>query len=647
MILPWILLAANGAAEPPVAKAPPVDITSTAVSDPPFVANAEVVVTGSRVARPPDELVANVTVISRDTFDKLKPRQLSDVLRRAAGLHLDQVGGRGGTGSLYVRGADPNYTLVLVDGVRVNDPTNARGGSFDFSTLDIADVERVEIARGPYSAVYGGDALAGVINIITRRDPPGKARLALDAMGGGYDVHELSVDGSGPIGEHSWNFGASDSHEGEVTRGNRFDGQRVSGGLNFAEDTSRWRGFVTGRYSESSRAGFPDDSGGYDFADIRATEKRDADETLFGAGTDVTYGDANFALQAGYFEHDDHIDSPGVAPGIRDPFGVPPSVVDTNLTRYSATFTGTQRFADYLALAYGVDWLREAGSSDGALDFGGGFVLPTSFELTRTSWAPFAEARVTTEYGLSLQAGVRVDKPQDMGSVTSPRLRVAYKIADSGFTVAGAWGKAFKLPSMYALGHPLVGNPGLVAERGESYEIELSQVLRGGKSGWTATWFDSAYRNAIDFDSGPPPMLVNRNRVDTEGFELAGRLGVTDDWQLSATVTHARSRIAATGAELRNRPDWRAGAAAYWTPAAELKLSLSATYVGTALDSSIPTGDVRLDAYTRFDFAASWQAAKNFEAYLALENLTDQQYQEFVGFTARGILPRAGARFSF
>src|SRR6185503_3140374 len=182
---------------------------------------------------------------------------------------------------------------------------------------------------------------------------------------------------------------------------------------------------------------------------------------------------------------------------------------------------------------------------------------------------------------------------------------------------------------------------------GESYEIELSQVLRGGKSGWTATWFDSAYRNAIDFDSGPPPMLVNRNRVDTEGFELAGSFGVSEDWRLTGTVTHARSRIASSGAELRNRPDWRAGAAAYWTPAAELRLSLSATYVGTALDSSIPTGDVRLDAYTRFDFAASWQAAKNFEAYLALENLTDQQYQEFVGFTARGILPRAGARFSF
>ena len=110
-------------------------------------------------------------MLEREDFDVEKPAKLADLLRRVAGVHVDQVGGRGGTGSLYLRGADPNYTLVLVDGVRVNDPTNARGGSFDFSALDVADVERVEIARGPYSAVYGGDALAGVINIVTRRRP--------------------------------------------------------------------------------------------------------------------------------------------------------------------------------------------------------------------------------------------------------------------------------------------------------------------------------------------------------------------------------------------------------------------------------------------------------------------------------------------
>ena len=627
MNLLWMLLAANG---------------GTAAAAP----QTEIVVTGSRVATPADDLAANVTVLSREDFEAQKPRQLADILRRVAGVHIDQVGGRGGTGSLYLRGADPNYTLVLVDGVRVNDPTNARGGSFDFSTFDVADIERVEIARGPYSAVYGGDALAGVVNIVTRHAPPEKTRATLDAMGGGYDVREISFDAGGPMGAHAWNFGASDSHEGEVTRGNEFDGQRVSGGLDFGLGAST-RAFVTGRYSETAREGFPDDSGGYEFAEIRDTEHRDAEESSFGAGLNTSVGAADFALQVGYFDRDDHIDSPGVAPGIRDPFGVPPSVVDTGLRRYSATFTGTQKFSERFSVAYGVDWLREEGSSDGILDFGGGFVLPTSFELTRDSWAPFAEARVTSTFGLSMQAGVRVDQPDDESSVTSPRVRLEYEFADTGFTMAGAWGKAFKLPSMYALGHPLVGNPELVPERGESWEIEFAQTLLDGKARWNATWFEGEFRNAIDFDPGPPPMLVNRNRVDTQGVEVAGRFAIAEQWQIDATVTNVESRVASTGSQLRNRPEWRAGASAHWNPIVNLQFSAAVTYVGTSLDSSIATGDVRLDAYTRVDVSAVWQLSPRIETYLAVDNLTDQQYQEFVGNVARGIMPRAGVRFSF
>ena len=206
----WILFAANGGVALPAPQ-------------------PEIIVTGSRVATTPDDIAANVTVLKREDFDVEKPTKLADVLERVAGVHVDQVGGRGGTGSVYVRGADPNYTLVLVDGVRVNDPTNARGGSFDLSALDMADVERVEIARGPYSAVYGGDALAGVINIVTRHAPAAKGYASVDAMGGAYDTREISLNAGGPGAAGNWNMGFSDSHEGELVRGNEFASQRLSG----------------------------------------------------------------------------------------------------------------------------------------------------------------------------------------------------------------------------------------------------------------------------------------------------------------------------------------------------------------------------------------------------------------------------------
>jgi len=625
MTILWILAAANGGVALPAPQ-------------------PEIIVTGSRVATTPDEIAPNITVLERDEFDVEKPAKLADVLRRVAGVHVDQVGGRGGTGSVYVRGADPNYTLVLVDGVRVNDPTNARGGSFDLSALDIADVERVEVARGPYSAVYGGDALAGVINIVTRHAPAAKGYASLDAMGGAYDTREIALNAGGPVVGGNWDMGFSDSHEGEQVRGNEFASRRVSGTFDteFGESTTM---SFSGRFTETEREGFPDDSGGYEFADIRDVEKRDADEGVFGLGLTHRAGAATFALTLGYLDRDDHVDSPGVAPGVRDPFGVPPSIVDSNLERLTATFTGTQKFSENVSLAYGAEWQREEGASDGSLDFGGGFVLPTSFALTRNSWAPFAEVRLDSGFGLSTQVGVRVDNPDGYSSVTSPRLRVAYEFADSGFTVASAWGKAFKLPSMYALGHPLVGNPDLVPERGESYEIELSQRMLEGKARWSATYFDGEFRNAIDFDSGPPPMLVNRNRVDSNGFELAGLLGVGEQWTLDASVTNVDSRIA-SGGQLRNRPEWRAGLGAHWAPNAVLRFSAAATYVGSSFDSSIPTGDVELPAYTRVDVSAVWQLSPRFETYLAIDNLTDQQYEQFIGFEARGIAPRLGVKFS-
>ncbi len=623
-----LLAAANGAATTPVPPAQP-----------------EVVVTGSRVATSPDDLAANVTILEREYFDVEKPAKLADVLRRVAGVHVDSVGGRGGTSSLYMRGADPNYTLVLVDGVRVNDPTNARGGSFDLSTFDVADIQRVEIARGPYSAVYGGDALAGVINIVTRPAPLAKTRASLDAMAGAYDTHEFSVNAGGPAGDGNWSLGLSDTHEGEQIRGNEFESRRMSGGFN-AELGANTALTLSARYAESEREGFPDDSGGYEFAAIRDRETRDSDEALIGLGLTHRAGDSTFALALGYFDRDDHIDSPGVAPGVRDPFGLPPSLVDSSIQRFTATLTGTQRFSDFVSLAYGAEYQREEGVSDGELDFGGGFMMPTSFELTRTSWAPFAEVRLDTRFGLSTQAGVRVDKPDGESSVTSPRLRVAYDFADSGFRIAGSWGKAFKLPSLYALGHPLVGNPELAPERAESQEVEISQNFAGGKARWSATWFDGEFRNAIDFDSGPPPMLVNRNRVDTHGVELAGLVTVSETLSFDASVTNAKSRIASTGNELRNRPEWRGGLGAHWSPVSTLRFSASATYVGSSFDSSIATGDVDLDAHTRIDVSAVWKLSEKFETWFAVDNLTDEKYEQFVGFESRGIVPRAGVRFS-
>ncbi|HET9396770.1 MAG TPA: TonB-dependent receptor, partial [Nitrospiraceae bacterium] len=178
------------------------------------------------------------------------------------------------------------------------------------------------------------------------------------------------------------------------------------------------------------------------------------------------------------------------------------------------------------------------------------------------------------------------------------------------------------------------------------HEIELSQTFRADTARWSLAWFDSSFRNAIDFESGPPPMLVNRNRVRSRGAELAGWLKAGSQWTLDASVTHARSRVTATGNALRNRPDWNASIGAHWAPTQSLKLSAAAVYTGSSFDSSIATGDVRLPDYLRIDATAVWTFSKRVEAFLAIDNLTGQRYSQFVGFETRGIVPQAGIRLT-
>ena len=143
------------------------------------------------------------TVLDGDRIEESLSLSLDDALRYVPGLQVTRQGGRGGRSELYLRGLDPNHVVVLVDGVRLNDPTNSRGGSFDPTTLALLDVEKVEIVRGPLSTVYGSDALAGAINVITRSGRPGEApETSVRVRGGRFESGSAVAQGRTGIGKH-------------------------------------------------------------------------------------------------------------------------------------------------------------------------------------------------------------------------------------------------------------------------------------------------------------------------------------------------------------------------------------------------------------------------------------------------------------
>ena len=604
-----------------------------------------VIITSSRIPTPLGRTAQSATVIPRDRIEAMQPSSAIEILRRVPGLHIDQPGGRGSVSSVYLRGGDPNYTLVLIDGVPVNDPTNSRGGSFDFSTLNAESIERIEVVRGPQSAVYGSNAMSGVINIITR-EPADRREMTFDAGVGTEGHFRGDALMRGPAGPVRYALGAGYLDNGEPVRGSGFNTRHVTGKLDLAATDS---GFlkVHARFARSEAASFPDDSGGPRFAVLRGSDKRDIDEFTIGGQFDQKInGWWDVTLNASQYLREEDALSPGVAPGLRDPFGIPRNTSDSEFRRSNASLSNLFTLSNRVKVTAGAGVEREEGESRSIL-FLGPVALPGRFSLDRATYAAFGEAEVALPGGLILQPGLRVDFPEDFRTQYSPRVGALYRIDGTGTTLKAAWGRGFKLPAFYSLANPIVGNPDLKPEKSESWDAGISQDFWDDRATASLTLFHSRFEDIIDFEAGPPPRLVNRSEATAKGAEFGLTLRPSGSVTANGHLTYTKTDIKDSRERLRSRPTWRGGVDADWRPRPDLRFYAGLLYVGKVFDSSIPTGDRWLDDYVRVDIAATWSPMSNLALTLAVDNLLDAKYDEAVGFRAAGIRPRLSARVSF
>jgi outer membrane cobalamin receptor len=597
-----------------------------------------VIVTGTRLAG--EEAGSNATVLDATTIQARDPGSVTDLLRDLPGVFVQQSGGRGSVVSLFTRGAKPNFTLVLLDGVKANDPTNTRGGSYDFSTLDLNDMERIEFIRGPASAIYGSDAVGGVINIITRHggDTP---QAALSADGGSFGYARLAGHVSGPIGGATGNLGLSYNDNGMPVDGSTLKGTNLDGALTLPEIAETTIS-LHGRYGGSIATSFPDSSGGPRLAVLRSLDHRDIEEGVFGAGArrDISTW-WNAGLDYGFYERGATDTSPGVAPSQQTPSGIPANGDDARFSRNEVTFTNRLTPVAGLDAAIGMDMQAEHGVDDGYLQFGPA-KRPTHFALDRTLWSGFAEARYTIA-DLTVSGSGRYDS---VGSTDhfSPQARADYVLPDWGTRFQLLWGKAYKLPSFYALGNPIVGDPNLKPEEAENFEGGVTQQLRDLGS-WKLEAYSTNYRDLIDFQPGAVPKLVNLSTVHVRGLETSIDFTWNSYWgSLTATprlsYTNARNQL--TGAALRDVPSWLAGATLLWRPSPVWDVSLDINHVGSLVDNSVPTGDVTLPGHVRADLAAHYKILPNLALQLGVDNLFNARYEDVVGFPTPGAVVRGG-----
>lgn len=591
----------------------------------------------------------SVEIVPGDELQRAQYDGVFEALRHRPGIHADQPGGRGARGSIYTRGLDPNHTKVLIDGIALNDPTNARGGSFDFSTLDNLDtIDRIEIVRGPVSAVQGADAIAGAIQIITQ-DGKGPDALRLGVSGGRYGYFRGYGSVRGERGPFDLVVAGDYVNEGQPEENGDYRGGSVYSalGLDLPGD-ARLRG--TFFYNDAELEAFPEFSGGTELAVFREFEQRDT--RSFAGGLTLTQTPLDwldYSLRGSIYQRHEERRSPGVA------FGVPaePDTQD-DLRR---TFLGLRTTAHapptlvpgFLSFSVGGDVTWERGETKGdPLVFPPPMIPPVApvapdFEESRVIGGPFGEIQWNTDYGLVVLAGVRADFPSGEDVVITPRVSGAYTLDELPLRIDASWGEGYKLASFFALGNPLVGNPLLSPERSRGWDAGLR--YEGDRVEARATYFDVRVRDLVDLIFEDPPRLENRGEVRSRGVELEAQIHAFETLDITGYVTYADTFDTATDDELLHRPRWRGGAAFDWRPLENLSLRAALLLVDHVLDSSFPTGfgnAIKLDGYARVDLALSWTPRDWLAVHLAVDNLFDADYHEAIGVPAPGVRPRIG-----
>jgi vitamin B12 transporter len=393
---------------PPVALAEPTALIE------------DVLVTGVYSPVPLSEMSGSVTVLDAELLKATNKRTIADALRAVPGLLIEKQGGAGGLTAVSIRGGEANFTLVLVDGVQINDPTNTRRGSFDFGNIEIGNIERIEVVRGPQSALYGSDALSGVINIITRGATSGRRQQLTGEWGeDGHRRYRLAATGTAQ--DFSYSMHVSRNESGEVVKGSTRDNDEYNLALNWSPGPAHQLNMQL-RYLDGERTSFPEQSGGPEFAVITELDNSDyTDKTLSVRWKWRILPKWRSELKVSRLDRDENYSSPGIFPF----YEVPPQAARTKFTREQLQWVNSISLGDNYHFDVGADYRQESGDSGGWLDFGY-IALPTNFQLDRNTSGMFLGAHAQLLPGLMLQGSVRHDQPDGFDAETTVNIGTKY-----------------------------------------------------------------------------------------------------------------------------------------------------------------------------------------------------------------------------
>jgi len=565
-----------------------------------------------------------VDTISEEELARMQLTSLQSALGGIPGAPAFSAGARGAISSLFLRGANSNQALFLVDGMRLNDPNTDYqlflGGAC------VTGCDSLEVAHGPQSTLYGGEAMGGAISLNARRGQ-GKRTNVVSAEAGAFGTVQGSLSSQGGDAQSSYNFSAA----GGTTRNDRpnNDFDSITYVLRLDRKLSdkvaiggTYRGFI-GKY------GSPGDR----FTDDPDNTEKESNQlaTVFANFTPVP----TFSSRVMLGGQDRRFES--VSPG---PFGTSTTLVKNR--RAVLDWQNTVQIGDQHKITAGLTAERNHTINTGFGQINERQQLLAFF--LQDEWTPVDHVHLT--------AGLRNDDFDTFGRATTGRVTAAWLSKDSRWKVRGSYGTAFRSPGfldLYGRESYYVGNPNLDPEKARGWDAGVDYFLAGNRGILSATWFDTRFRDLIVFDFGVfPGTTANVEKARTRGLELAGKFVLPGAIEIRASYTYLEADNLSEGIRLLRRPR-NSGSVDVWHDLGNaFSIGAGIAFVAGREDVDAQTfATIDGEDYTVARIYGAWKATSRISVKVRIENLLNEKYEQVNGYPQPGFGAFGGVEVKF
>ena len=621
----------------------------------------EIVVTANRFPQKQVNTGKVMTVINKQEIERSPHASLGELLARQSGITIIGANNAPGTNNdLYVRGGGTGKTLVLVDGFPAYDGSTIRS-TFDLNFLPLGEVERIEILKGGQSTLYGSDAVAGVVNIITRKNESGKPPVGLHLNAGSFGARSMDLSSSGTANNIRYKL--------QYTRSS-------ADGFSAALDTSRNKSFdkdgmkqsfLLAQFSSASKSKWSWNTGMQ-----WSKYKNELDQSAFKDAKDFTVENQNLQFNAGIASKldkgilrlnyslnnssrnylDDSLDITGFAKFIQSDYKGRSSYLEA---------LGNVDLGKQVKLLIGLEhrW-QNTDQYYLSLSSFGKYATTLSDDSAKTSISSeFASIVYNNEKGFNLESGIRFNQHSRFGNNMTYSINPSYIIAEK-FKIAFNLSSAFTAPTLYQLYDGYSGNRTLNPETSVSSEVSL-QYIGNKQFNARITGFARRLRNGIDYNYINNKYFNNAIQKD-RGLELEAGY-VSGKWNIKMNHTLLKGEVTTTNfvynastwsytakgdttySHLFRVPQSNLNISAGYQLSNKIYLSISQRFAGKRFEPIYGGKPKQLNAFNTTDVFAQYQLGKRIKLYAGCKNIFNQQYQEVMGYTARGRNYVFGVRF--